>query len=336
MRRLTLARAFAALGALAVASSSSELTGSRYHPLPDVAHRHLVGPFAEDPALDCAMRNMTYAFTLSLLPARAPLVDVFDALRLAIDCNMSRPSGPAMAGARAAAPAARTFGATYYVDAAVGVDDDQRSGNVSAPFATPGFAVARARTGAQPAQVLLTDASPFYLAAPLVLTSEDSGLSIAAAPSAATMPVLSAGAPLGGLTWTSLGPAPGSGVNGVPVMTICAARLAADLFFEARRLLERRRLHRVRLGLERRRGALRARVVDGDERRGRRDARGARAHGQHRAPREEALPRRRLLDVPRERERRARPERHLHPGVLLGRRQRAARLPAARGRDVQL
>ena len=225
-----------ALAALPLASASSELTGSRYHPVPDSAHRHLVGPYDLDPAVDCAMRNLTYAFSLTLLPARAPLVDVFDALRLAIDCNQTRPAGAAFASAAPAPalPATRDFAATYYVDAAVGVDDDQRSGGASQPYATPAFAVAQARKGARPAQVFLTDAAPFFLASPLVLTSEDDGLLLAGAPVSATLPVLSAGAPLGGLSWASLGPAPGSGANGTPVMTVWSANISAGAPANAR------------------------------------------------------------------------------------------------------
>ena len=218
------------LAALPLASASSELTGSRYHPVLDLHHRHLVGPFDLDPAVDCAMRNLTYAFVNTLLPDRAPLVDAFDALRLSIDCNLSRPAGAAFASSasapRAAPRGGAAFAATYYVDAAVGVDDDQRSGGASQPFQSPAFAVAQARKGARPAQVLLTDAAPFYLASPLILTSEDDGLSLAAAPVSATLPVLSAGAPIGGLTWTSLGPAPGSGGSN-PVMTVWSANISA-------------------------------------------------------------------------------------------------------------
>ena len=228
--------ALAALAALAAASS--ELTGSRYHPVLDAHHRDLVGPYGLDASVDCAMRNLTYWFAMSVQPARAPMVDVFDALRLAVDCNQSRPSAAPLAALRATAPfevpgrarrAAGAFAATYFVDAAAGVDDDQRSGSADQPFATPGFAVARARAGARPAQVLLTDTAPFYLASPLVLTSEDEGLSVAAAPTAATMPVVSAGAPLGALAWTSVGPAPGSGVNGTPVATVWSAPLPKGL-----------------------------------------------------------------------------------------------------------
>ena len=220
----------AALAALPFASASSELTGSRFHPALDAHHRHLVGPFGLDPDADCAMRNLTLTFANALLPARAPLVDAFDALRLSIDCNLSRPAGAAFASSASAPRAAPrnggAFAATYYVDAAVGVDDDQRSGGASQPYKTPAFAVAQARKGARPAQVLLTDAAPFYLASPLILTSEDDGLSLAATPVSATLPVLSAGAPINGLAWTSLGPAPGSGGSN-PVMTVWSANISA-------------------------------------------------------------------------------------------------------------
>ena len=102
-RRLALV---VALAALPLALASSELTGSRFHPVLDAHHRHLVGPFELDPAVDCAMRNLTYAFANTLLPGRAPLVDAFDALRLAIDCNLSRPAGAAFASSASATRAA--------------------------------------------------------------------------------------------------------------------------------------------------------------------------------------------------------------------------------------
>ena len=216
---------------LACASASSDLTGrDAYHPLPDAAHTHLVGPHSLDMAVDCAMRNLTWMYAQAVQPARAPAVDVFDALRLAVDCNQTRPQPQPRPRPRPLAPAAGAgaAAATYYVDAAVGADDDQRSGGADQPFKTPAFAVARARVGAQPAAVLLTDAAPFYLAAPLVLGPGDGALTIAAAPGVASAPILSAGAPLAGLVWSRVGPAPGSGVNGTPVATVWAANISAS------------------------------------------------------------------------------------------------------------
>ncbi len=37
----------------------------------DIVHRNLVGPFDLNQAVDCAMRNLTYARSNYLLPARA-------------------------------------------------------------------------------------------------------------------------------------------------------------------------------------------------------------------------------------------------------------------------
>ena len=184
----------------------------------DSDHRHLVGPFDLDPDLDCAMRNLTWAYSQSLLPERGSLNEVFDALRLSVDCNMTRP--PSSISSFSSNPSARAFAASYYADAANGVDDDQRSGGESDPFKTVGFAVARARVGAQPAQIFLQNTAPFYLPFPLVLTSADSGLSISAAPGATSMPIISGGTPLSGLSWSSVGVVPGSGTNGTPIMTV--------------------------------------------------------------------------------------------------------------------
>jgi hypothetical protein len=191
--------------------------------LQDIDHRHLVGPFDLDPDLDCAMRNLTWAYSQSLLPERGSLVEVFDALRLSIDCNMTRPSSSIPPNLFKAS--SKDFAATYYADAENGVDDDQRSGGQGDPFKTVEFAVMRARVGAQPAQILLQSTAPFYLPSPLILTSADSGLSISAVPGATSMPIISGGTPLVGLSWSSVGVVPGSGTNGTPIMTLWKSSL---------------------------------------------------------------------------------------------------------------
>jgi hypothetical protein len=60
--------------------------------LTDLHHRNLVGPYDLDMGVDCAMRNLSWQYSLHLLPSRAPLLSVFDALRLSIDCNYTRPT----------------------------------------------------------------------------------------------------------------------------------------------------------------------------------------------------------------------------------------------------
>jgi len=186
--------------------------------LRDIDHRHLVGPYDVDPMLDCAMRNLTWAYSKSLLPERGTLNEVFDALRLSIDCNMTRPVTTHYI--QSISSSLRVFAATYYVDALNGVDDDQRTGGKEDPFKSVSFSVARARTSVQPAQILLLNTAPFYLTSPLILTSADSGLSISAMPNLTTMPIISGGIPLLGLSWSSMGLVPGSGTNGTPIMTV--------------------------------------------------------------------------------------------------------------------
>ncbi len=46
-----------------------------YRPLSDGAHRHLVGPHGIDARVDCAMRNVTWAYAQSILPLRSPMIE---------------------------------------------------------------------------------------------------------------------------------------------------------------------------------------------------------------------------------------------------------------------
>ena len=194
-------------------------TTSFARPLTDLDHRNLVGPYALDASTDCAMRNLSYGYALHLLPSRAPLLDVFDALRLALDCNLTRPSAlgvpPApfyAIGATRAGSGARTILRTlpvqagaFFVDAARG--SDSSSGTEAAPFATPARALAATRAAGGGGQIVLRGGAPFDLPEPLLLTPQDSGLALSAYPGEA--PVLSGGAHLAPLTWALVGPAPG-------------------------------------------------------------------------------------------------------------------------------
>jgi hypothetical protein len=165
--------------------------------LEDIAHRDLVGPYSVDPDTDCAMRQLAYNFSLSLLPSRAPLPSVFDALRLGIDCNLTPAAAapaPRMPTVRAT-PAA--YAASYFVDALHG--SDSNAGTEAAPFASLPFAVSAARAGAQPAEVLLRDSAPFHLPSTLQLTAADSGLGLSAYPG--ETPLVSGGFPLPNLSW---------------------------------------------------------------------------------------------------------------------------------------
>ena len=194
-------------------------------------HRHLVGPFSIDPALDCATRNFTWAFALSLLPSRAPLLSVFDALRLAIDCNQTRPSLPApapappfyaAAGNRVLRTLPLPMGA-FFVDASAGSDGN--SGSEAAPFATPARALAATRAAGGGGAIVLRGGAPFDLRAPLVLTPQDSGLTLTAYPGEA--PVLSGGMALPPLAWSRVGPSPNSSLRATIWATPLPPGLAA-------------------------------------------------------------------------------------------------------------
>lgn len=191
-------------------------------------HRHLVGPYSVDASLDCATRLFTYHFTLSLLPFRAPLASVFDALRLGVDCNQTRPSlPPAPAPPYYVTPGGavlRTLpvmGGAFFVDAARGSDGN--SGSEAAPFATPARALQATRARGGGGQIVLRDGAPFHLGAPLALGPGDTGCIVSAYPGEA--PVLSGGAALPPLAWAVVGPSPNASLSA----TVWAAPLPAGL-----------------------------------------------------------------------------------------------------------
>jgi hypothetical protein len=179
-------------------------------------HRNLVGPHDLDAAVDCAMRNLTWSYAQHLLPARSPLVDAFDALRLDVDCNMTRPeAAPPRAPFYAAAPRRGGSGSpsvlrtvlpsagAFYADPVGG--SDTGAGTEADPFRTVGRALAATRAAGGAGQIVLRDGS-FQLSAPVTLGVADSGLVISAFPG--EVPVLSGGYELPLLTWTLVGPAP--------------------------------------------------------------------------------------------------------------------------------
>ena len=124
----------------------------------------------------CAWRSFALEYSTKLLPASRALA--FDALQLGVLCNASLaalpqppPSHPPAHDHRSAA------GSTVWVDAAHG--SDSAAGTEAAPLASLAAGVALSRTLPRPVTVLLR-AATYYLAAPLVLTAQDSQLTIAA------------------------------------------------------------------------------------------------------------------------------------------------------------
>ena len=181
-------------------------------------HSSLVGPHGVDAGLDCALRNYTWTHAQLQLPSRAPLVSVFDALRLDADCNQTRPSRPPAPAAPFYATATgdrvlRTLPvveSAYFVDAARG--DDANSGTQAAPFATISRALIATRASGGGGAIVLRDGAPFHLGATgaLTLGVGDSGLSVSAFPGEA--PTISGGVALPPLTWQRVGPSPDASI----------------------------------------------------------------------------------------------------------------------------
>lgn len=194
----------------------------------DADHAFFVGPYGVDMTLDCALRNFTYVRAQQLLPERAPLLSVFDALRLSIDCNQTRPdnvrllettrvsgpfyaSPPPLAGVLRTLPLPRSDTRSWFVDATHDTDMNG-CGTETTPCATIAFALSQSRaTGGGGSIILRGGSSPYVLSTPLVLNSTDSGLILSAYPGEA--PVVSGGALLPPLTWVSVGPSPNTTFN---------------------------------------------------------------------------------------------------------------------------
>lgn len=166
------------------------------------------GPLSVDPALDCGMRTLAWNYSLFLRPDLAPQQAVFDALRLGADCGLPTPTAttdlasPRTVEAafedRVTARFGAEYAATWYADPVNG--NDSNSGTLQSPFKTVQKAVSAARSGPSPALIQLRNGT-FYLSAPVLLTADDSGLTIAGYPG--EVPVISGGLPLGTLSWTA-------------------------------------------------------------------------------------------------------------------------------------
>ena len=146
---------------------------------------------------DCKGRLLAYEYGLKLLPERKPQLESFDALQLADNCGVTRPTAVA-----AVAPAALRApdGLAWHVHPELG--DDGASGEEHAPFRSIARALAatRASSSAAPKSVVL-QAGVHYLNATIELGAADSGLTITAAPGAEGKVTVSGGLPLKP-TWT--------------------------------------------------------------------------------------------------------------------------------------
>jgi hypothetical protein len=145
--------------------------------------------------LDCDLRGVLYERALALLPERAPLLAVWDALQLTAACGQPRPTPPPAAAQLVLPPqldvsfdAARP---TYYVDPVRG--NDGGPGSEAQPFATVERAVRASRAGAGPAAAVLLLPGTHRLAGPIALSPSDSGISFAGVGGTADAPVVVSG-----------------------------------------------------------------------------------------------------------------------------------------------
>ena len=117
---------------------------------------------------ECHARLLTYEYSLALLPARAPLLDAFDALELEATCGVPRPAP----GEPAFPPHSEVPDGAVFV--AVG-GSDGGAGTAADPFATAARALAATRAGGAPKAIVFRGGVHF-LGATLELDGRDSGL----------------------------------------------------------------------------------------------------------------------------------------------------------------
>lgn len=160
-----------------------------------------VAAVAPPASFDCAFRQFALEYAASLQPWRGKAFAdaTADALNGAIEaqnCSVSLPSQPASRFSYLPLPAPGTPN-VYFIDAVNGVDSSP--GTISLPFRTLARGLAATRAAAGTPGTLVLRGGTFYLPAPLVLTPEDSHLTIQGYPGEEAW--LSGGLPLTGLTW---------------------------------------------------------------------------------------------------------------------------------------
>lgn len=180
--------------------------------------RSVVGPRGlVDPILDCGLRNLTWYHASKGLTQSDASSLIFDALLLGSECNQSfSPIPPAPKHRSYLRPSASA--ATFYVSPTG--SDSTGSGSESSPFATINKGLEASRSVPPPATIILRGGT-YYLPAPIVLTSQDSYLTLAAYPG--ETPTLSGGSPLTGLTWTKYKDLPSLPITGPTVGTSCVS-----------------------------------------------------------------------------------------------------------------
>jgi hypothetical protein len=133
--------------------------------------------------VDCAFRMAAYTQGVLAMHRRGAFRDLFDALQLSV-CNITAPPATPLSVPTGGAPTG-VGGVEVWVDARLG--SDANSGTQASPLATvaAGVRVAREAKAKTPpessATIMLTDTATHYLNATVLLTTEDSGLTIRSA-----------------------------------------------------------------------------------------------------------------------------------------------------------
>ena len=167
---------------------------------------------------DCRAWMLQYELSIRQMPERAPLRDVFDALRLGTDCGVTPPAAPASTAyfkpLTPAEVAQSCTSGTFYVNATGG--SDSAVGTMEAPFKTLPRALAATRAaGARPAgqtACIILRGGVHYLPATQVLGAGDSGLTVTALAGDAAPAWVSGGVPLGELAWSPFNVAAGMNI----------------------------------------------------------------------------------------------------------------------------
>ena len=142
------------------------------------------------PATECHGNLLAYQYALSLIPSRAPMREVFDALELATSCGITPPSDAAVPLSIGGAPmnswTSGKVGPSFWV-AADSTGADTNAGTESSPFATIQRALQATRSASEStksATIVLKKGAVHYLTETIALGAADSGLTITAEPSA--------------------------------------------------------------------------------------------------------------------------------------------------------
>jgi hypothetical protein len=156
---------------------------------------------------DCRAYMLQWEMSLRLMPERAPLRDVFDALQLNAKCGVSPPTAPPSTmyfKPLSAQEISSACVAAFYVDPTSG--SDGAAGTEAAPFKTlpRGVDATRAAGPRAPGALACIVLRPgvHFLSSTMVLSAADSGLVVTALAGDASPAWVSGGVPLRNLAWT--------------------------------------------------------------------------------------------------------------------------------------